>query len=1245
MNPVWAYVQDLSECRDLALVGGKAASLGRLVRAGFPVPRGFVISTRALELARSRLPAAGRPDELPEAVVEEVREAYRALGKGRVAVRSSATTEDAATASMAGQYETVLGIEGEDRLLETVGRCWASLDAPRVRAYLREQGAERPPGSMAIVVQRLVPAEAAGVLFTANPHHNGVSEMLLEASWGLGESIVSGRVQPDVFRLEYESGRVLASVVSDKDVYLPAGGDGERPVDESRRRQPCLSSRDVQRLWQLGKRVAEHFGSPQDIEWAIHGGELFLLQSRPITTLREAGADEDVVGAVRQHLKGEWSRGRGPWVLHNLAETLPHPTPLTWSVIRRFMSGSGGFGAMYRKAGFRPSPVIDRDGFLELIAGRVYMDVARAPELFFEGFPFAYDVESLRRSPDASQTPPTLPRGSFIARMVARQRLAAVERNLRSLSADYDRQLQDDLCPRLARYVEAARRIDLGLLSVDRLVDLWQEHERQVLDTFGPHSLMPSLICEMALAELRAFLEECFWEEDAGSLAGIISAGGPPNRTLAADAELHEVGKGVRPLETWLADHGHRAVGEFDLAAPRRREQPATVRDMAARLAAGVGPLDRYRRQVEAVNRRVESLRGRLSRRDRREFDRRLDLVRRYVAFREDGKDFLMLGYDLLRDLALEAGRRLKVGEDVFYLGREELFESLRAGCAPRQEIERRKARHQAEIRIDLPRVIDAASVDTLGEAAAAPSSTNGYPAFAISSGEASGPARILESPADPLDLGRGGILVCPSTDPSWTPLFVNAAGLVLERGGTLSHGAIVAREMGLPAVVLPDATRLFKEGEVLRVDGRHGRVIREEAGQNQASEHQGVLPPEGAGRASGVPSGEAEAWEGVTRWVTPPPAGRKDRKAARLRNAMALVWAVFLLGFFLLPAPYVYQPALAAVDRLLWPVARSLGKPGVVAVVAAGLAVLTLLIQRLLTDNRRLLEAKRRARILRSRADALPQDSPRRKALTRLTTRVQWRTLMAAMVPIGILLGPMVVLFVWFKDRVDPAAWNPPAGSTVQIVALVESDWPESVRIEVPLAGVVDETTPASRTLPPLRKTLERLLSLYRQSDGASEAAWELKMGPDLGREQAAKDLQAYLDGGIPPRGITWTVHPPADMNGRFPVKVIAGSQPPLTVTVVVGDRHPPAPSRVTAPSGSVVRELRVVYPRSKQERFFWRPLAGLEALGSSAAAAGDGGHPQIGRWAGYDVGWLGLYIMTYLPTLLVARAGMKVA
>ena len=455
------FTQSLIDCREKSLVGGKAANLGRLrasvsrARRALSLPREayrLFAQQKFREQRRTRnAETRDRRTAIHTAVGVPVHQhsqsgsvvetrwpgnsglAYRAMGEGSVAVRSSATAEDMAAASMAGQYETFLDIVGEDALVDAVCRCWASLDSPRIRTYLSEHGIDPARVAMAVVVQRLVTADVAGVLFTANPQTGTLEEMLVEASWGLGESVVSGRVQPDVLRLEHETGRVLAATIADKRVHLSAGAHEERLVEESRRRMPCLRGRDVHRLWQVGRSVAEHFGSPQDIEWAIHDGELYLLQSRPITTLDDAEAYEDVLRSARQQLRDGLKLGHGPWALHNLAETLAHPTLLTWSVISRFMSGSGGFGAMYRQVGFEPSPAVDREGFLELIGGRIYMDAARAPEMFFENFPFAYDLEELKRSPDASQTPPTLRHGSFMQTMSRRPRLGAVNASLQKL--------------------------------------------------------------------------------------------------------------------------------------------------------------------------------------------------------------------------------------------------------------------------------------------------------------------------------------------------------------------------------------------------------------------------------------------------------------------------------------------------------------------------------------------------------------------------------------------------------------------------------------------------------------------------------------------------------------------------------------------------------------------------------------------------------------------------------------------
>src|SRR3954470_12637444 len=244
-------LQPLSDCRDKSLAGGKAVNLGILIRAAFPVPDGFCITTDAY-----RYWAGTKSEEIPADLIDEITRAYRAMGSPSVAVRSSATAEDMSEASMAGQYDTFLDIADEESLLNRIRCCWASLDPPRTRAYLKEHGIELSQVAMAVVVQRLVPSDVAGVLFTANPQTGSKDEMLVESSWGLGESVVSGLVQPDVLRIDRHTGRVVHARIADKQVMIPpVNGNGsaveshEVPVPESKRRIPCVKGPDVTALW------------------------------------------------------------------------------------------------------------------------------------------------------------------------------------------------------------------------------------------------------------------------------------------------------------------------------------------------------------------------------------------------------------------------------------------------------------------------------------------------------------------------------------------------------------------------------------------------------------------------------------------------------------------------------------------------------------------------------------------------------------------------------------------------------------------------------------------------------------------------------------------------------------------------------------------------------------------------------------------------------------------------------------
>lgn len=1147
-----AIVELLANAADPAQVGGKAASLGELLRAGFPVPEGFVVTTHAFRIARGVA-------DVPRDVQEHVLRAYHELfagGSGRVAVRSSATAEDLPDASMAGQYDTFLDVAGADALLAALRACWASVDSPRLRAYLQQTGRTHDRIAMAVVVQKLIPADISGVMFTVNPHTGSRDELLIEAAWGLGETLVSGRVQPDVLRVRLTDGVVLEETVADKAVMLRAGSRAEQAVPAGLRKTLCLADAHVQQLRDLARRAAAHFQAPQDIEWAIAEGKLYQLQSRPITTLAALDAYHAVLASTRETLQARAAAGRGPWVLHNLAETLPHPTPLTWSIMQPFMTGRGGFGAMYRRAGFSPTPVAERGGFLELIAGRVYMDAARAPEMFFANYPFRYDAALLRRNPQAAQAPPTIPAGGILQRFRGVRRIGRINRQLDRLSATQADGLAQQTIPEFVAWCGEQARLELPALSAAELTALWHQRRQRVLDDFAPACLLPSLIAGRLVAQLQTFLAEHFWHDDPAELAGLLSSSLTPDLTVASNIDLHRLARGALALPEWLARYGHRAPNELDLSSPRWREQPEAVTRLAARLAGAPDPAQHHREHVAAVENKQRWLSSQLRVDARATFAALLDRTRRYMAFREDSKHYLMLGFALLRGTALEVGRRTGLGDDVFYLTELEMLAAL-SGPVEGALLNARKERHAAESRVLLKHFIDANSIAQIGTPEAHGTAGAGrFPAFALSTGAAQGPVRILCDPAEARDLGADYILVCRSTDPAWTPLLLGAAGVILECGGTLSHGAVVAREMGIPAVVLPDALSLLQEGETVTVDGHSGAVIRNVSDAPLIS-------------------------DAVVEYLAAPPPGRRERQAATLRRVALIGWLAYLAAAFVLPEAWLYQPSLGALDVLLWPLVRGLGKPGAVAVIGAASAAVILLLQFVLTDTPRLREAKARG------GPGVPA-----------------RLFGAAMVPLAVLLGPLVMLFFWLPARVDPASASPPPGSDVTVVAKVDSDFRGPVLLAAAEPLTLDESTPAAQQLAPIREALTPLLS-----DPTALAA--------LKRPNIEADLRRYLQH-LPAQALMWRLRSSPTADGRFAVTLAAG-QASVQLPIVLGARAAPAVRDVTLGS-NILRAATIVYPKPPPGTPFFSPLARL-------------GYP------GLDIGWLGVYLLTYLPTMLLLR------
>jgi pyruvate,water dikinase len=797
--------------------GGKGVSLARLARAGLPVPPGFCLSTGLY----ARLVSAGvRSDS---ATWSAILAAYQELGGGLVAVRSSATAEDGATASLAGQQETVLGVQGEAALADAIVHCWASLHSERARAYRAQQGVTA--GGMGVVVQRLIAAEVAGVLFTRDPLQPDAGRMIVEASFGLGESVVSGAVTPDRFVLNAADGRMVEQHLGRKTTRRDAAGT--QPVTAEAQAQFCLSAEQLQALAALGRRVAEFEGGPRDLEWAWADGQIWLLQSRPITATagtseRAAVRTEEIANARAQ------ASSRGTvWVRHNLAEVLPEPTPMTWAIVTRFMSGRGGYGNMYRDLGYRPDLSLDEQGTFDLIAGRPYENLSRQPLMQLAGLGYEHPFAALKADPRQALAPtPVATFAGFGLRDWFDWLLRRIWRPGRALKriaelsvgfADYFRQ---QVIPSFLDDLGRASSENLAALDVPTLrirLETW--NWRTVVD-FARESLKPTVLADYALQQVQTALTPGLGAVGARQAVMELTAGSKPDADADVPTALHQRATGTLSAADFLTQFGHRGRQEMELSLPRWREQPAEVE----RLARAVGTAPATPPDVNGVWERIHT-QAKLSAVQLAQVEPWRARLVRYLALREVGKHYLMRGYEHLRTLLLELDRRYELNGGIFYLTPDELPDRERPTDLADTIAARRQYRRHA-LSLEAPLVLFSDDLDAIGRPQPVPTGAATLTGVPVSAGVASGPALVLTEPDVSARPSEPYVLVCPTTDPAWVPLFVGAQAIVLETGGVLSHGAIVAREFGLPAVAgLPGILQRVRTGQRVHVDGTAGTV------------------------------------------------------------------------------------------------------------------------------------------------------------------------------------------------------------------------------------------------------------------------------------------------------------------------------------------------------------------------------------------------------------------------------------
>jgi len=827
MTPLVVPLGDIPDGA-LGWAGGKAANLARLIRAGFAVPDGFCVTTAAYRAAKPRKPGTatdfgraaaseacasseiGGCPRFSTALGEALADAYASLG-GRVAVRSSATAEDLPDASFAGQQDTYLNIEGEPAVAEAVRGCWASLYTERARAYRREAGVAEDDLAMAVVVQRMVDARCAGVLFTVDPTSGDPARMVIEAVAGLGEALVSGEVEPDRFVIAADSGTALEQHCT-----------GASPV---------LDETDLASLRDVGLQVAEALGGPQDIEWAFDIEGLKVLQARPITSLRVADEIRRIVEEERERLRA--LSGDEVLVLssHQTAEVVPAPTPMTAAILQRWLSHSGGHGAAHRALGYRPEDT--GRSILEVVCGHAYFNLNEEARSYIAGAPYRPDVALLRQDPSAAAmaVPRLDPSGtgcSFIFLLpVVMWRLLSASRRSAAVRRGYAEELRERTFPEFLAHIGEERSVDVESLSDQELVariGSWIEYATVVI---GQHAIQPSILAGESLVAAQQVLARGRGDVEARDLVQRLVMGGQENKTTEATTRLWEVAHGRASMEGFMEEFGHRGPGELEVSSPRWREEPEMVASMADALRESESPHARIEAQREARDRVEDEL-----------FDGQRPLgvaparlrahlaeARRYFPFREDPKYYMAMQLELVRRGLLALAERYALGDDIFYLTPEEL-PLLIAGKDMLPTIRARRRRRRLALQVPLPDVIFTDALDQIGKPRAVWTGEGDLTGTGVSSGMAEGTARVILDPADGRALREGEILVAPSTDPGWTPIVARAGGLILERGGMLSHGAVVAREYGLPAVTnVADATRVLRSGQRVRIDGASGVV------------------------------------------------------------------------------------------------------------------------------------------------------------------------------------------------------------------------------------------------------------------------------------------------------------------------------------------------------------------------------------------------------------------------------------
>jgi pyruvate,water dikinase len=857
------YVLGLEEIdkTQVALVGGKGAHLGELSRIeGIRVPAGFCVTTDAFRRIMTTVPwiddqvnrlSRLDPDDreairtlsaeirrtlegiaIPDDLAAAITRSVARLGEQAAhAVRSSATAEDLPTASFAGQQDTYLNVIGSAAILQHVSRCWASLFTERAVTYRLRNGFDHRKAHMAVVVQQMVFPQAAGILFTADPVTSNRKVAYVEASLGLGEALVAGLVNADVYKVR--DGEVVAKAVAAKQLTIhasPAGGTQEPAIEPERQEQPALTDAQIVQLAQLGRRIEAHFGHPQDIEWCLVDDGFQIVQSRPITTLFPIPAAGDrenhvYVSVGHQQMMTDPMKplGLSLWQLTT-------PRPMSEAGGRLFVDVAQALGSPTSRAG-----LLEVLGRSDPLIGDALQTILERGD-FIPTLPDEVPGVTLGGgAPAPIETDPAI-----ITELIER-----TEASIATLKGDIRTKSGSALLDFIFADVQELKRIlfDPQSLQVIRAtmeatwwlneqVQAWLG-EKDAVDTLT-QSVPNNVTSEMGLAlldvadvirphpDVVAFLQHV---EDESFLDELPTLEGG---LAARDA-----------IQTYLDKYGMRCVGEIDITRPRWSERPTMLVPMLLgnikNFEPGAGERRVEHGQLEAWKKEQEVLARLLAlpdgQRKADETKRMIDRVRTFSGYREYPKYGMVSRYFIYKRALLEEAERLvqahvlREKEDIFYLTFQELHDVVRTRQVDGHLIRQRKDAFRSYQALTPPRVLTSDGEVVAGTYRRVDVPAGALVGLPVSAGTIEGRARVILDMAE-ADLEAGDILVTAYTDPSWTPVFVAIKGLVTEVGGLMTHGAVIAREYGLPAVVgVEHATRLIRDGERIRVHGTDGYI------------------------------------------------------------------------------------------------------------------------------------------------------------------------------------------------------------------------------------------------------------------------------------------------------------------------------------------------------------------------------------------------------------------------------------